>query len=304
MDMFKKLELSIVFLLGIAIFPGYLAAQPVSTQLHDDEAAISKLMQQIASRPDFDELTRLNSEVLSKFKAMLNNPDSYSYPFDSLKHMGKVVSPDGSWRVFTWNIPLPGGYQKMFGLLQVKKDKATPAITYELVDSRSKIQTPMGQTLMPEQWYGALYYQAVKKNVGKRVYYTLLGVDPNDLFTCKRVIDVLYFDELGSPKFGAPIFDNGKRTFSRIIFEYSAKATMTMSYLPGSDMIVFDHLSPSEPQYTSDFRFYGPDFSYDGFKFEKGRWALQADLDMRNTERPKPKNKPTVKVFDPVKPKP
>jgi len=117
------------------------------------------------------------------------------------------------------------------------------------------------------------------------------------------VIDVLYFDEQGNPQFGAPIFDNGKRKFSRIIFEYSAKVSMVMRYVPESDMIIFDHLSPSEPRYSNDYRFYGPDFSYDGFKFEKGRWALKSDLDMRNSERAKPKNKPTVKVFDSVNPK-
>ena len=39
-----------------------------------------------------------------------------------------------------------------------------------------------------------------------------------------------------------------------------------------------------------------------GFKFEKGRWFLYSDLDMRNGERPKPKQKPIVKVFDQVKP--
>ena len=148
----------------------------------------------------------------------------------------------------------------------------------------------------------ALYYQTVVKKAGKSVYYALLGIDLNDLFTCKRVIDVLYFDEQGMPHFGAPIFDNGKKKFSRVVFEYSAKATMTMRYNPESDMIVFDHLSPSEPQYSNDFRYYGPDFSYDGFKFEKGRWFLYSDLDMRNGERPKPKQKPIVKVFDQVKP--
>ena len=121
------------------------------------------------------------------------------------------------------------------------------------------------------------------------------------MFTSKRVIDVLYFDEQGNPQFGAPIFDNGKRKFSRIIFEYSAKVSMVMRYVPESDMIIFDHLSPSEPRYSNDYRFYGPDFSYDGFKFEKGRWLLYSDLDMRNAERPKPKKKPVVE-YDPIKP--
>jgi len=299
--MFKIICLRSLFFTSIAFISLCGNAQPIVNSVQEEEAAIGKLMVQIAGRPDFDELNRLNAEVFSKLKAMLNTPESFNYPFDSLKHIGKVVSPDNNWKLFTWNIPLPGGYHKIFGLLQVKRDKVSPLVTYELIDSRTKIPTPMGQTLTPQQWYGALYYQVVKKKADGRVYYALIGVDPNDMFTSKRVIDVLYFDEQGNPQFGAPIFDNGKRKFSRIIFEYSAKVSMVMRYVPESDMIIFDHLSPSEPRYSNDYRFYGPDFSYDGFKFEKGRWLLYSDLDMRNAERPKPKKKPVVE-YDPIKP--
>ena len=300
--MFKRVQWGLFCAVVLATIPFTGKSQTTANPLRNEEIAISQLMKQIADRPEFGEMTRLNTEVISRFKALLNTPDSYDYPFDSLLHIGKVVSPDGNWRIFTWNNPLPGGFQKMFGFLQVRMRRDGPIVAYELIDSRSKIPTPMAQTVSPQQWYGALYYQTVKKKAGKMAYYALLGVDLNDLFTYKRVIDVLYFDEQNNPHFGAPIFDNGKRLFSRVIFEYSAQASMMMRYFPESDMIMFDHLSPSEPQHTSDFRFYGPDFSYDGFKFEKGRWFLYADLDMRNTERPKPKQKPVVKTFDSVKP--
>ncbi len=300
--MIRIIRLRSILFAFVALLSLCANAQPVVKSFQEEEVAVNRLMQQIAARPNFEEVTRLSAEVISILKTTLTTPESYSYPFDSLKHIGKVVSPDNNWRIFTWNTPLTGGYQKMFGILQVKKDKASPMVTYELVDSRSKILTPMGQTLAPQQWYGALYYQAVMKKVDKRVYYALLGVDLNDMFTCKRVIDVLYFDDQGNPQFGAPIFDNGTRVFSRIIFEYSAKVSMVMQYIPESDMIIFDHLSPSESRYIRDFRFYGPDFSYDGFKFEKGKWFLHSDLDMRNPNRPKPKTKPAVE-YDPIKPK-
>ncbi|SDD26084.1 hypothetical protein SAMN05216323_11172 [Williamwhitmania taraxaci] len=292
-----------MFVLGISLVscPFSTAATTVNS-VREEEVAISQLMKQIAARPEFGEMTRLNTEVIARLKTLLHSPNSYDYPFDSLLHIGKVVSPDGNWRIFTWNNPLPGGFQKMFGFLQVRMENEGPVVVYDLIDSRSKIPTPMTQVLTPQQWYGALYYQTVKKKAGKVIYYALIGVDLNDLFTSKRVIDILYFDEQGNPHFGAPIFDNGKRLFSRVIFEYSAKATMMMRYMDESDMIIFDHLSPSEPQYVNDFRFYGPDFSYDGFKFEKGKWLLHSDLDMRNPKRPLPKNKPVVKVFDSIKP--
>jgi len=47
-------------------------------------------------------------------------------------------------------------------------------------------------------------------------------------------------------------------------------------------MIVFDHLSPSKPSLVGVYEFYGPDFSYDGYKFEKGMLELYPDIDIRN----------------------
>ena len=47
-------------------------------------------------------------------------------------------------------------------------------------------------------------------------------------------------------------------------------------------MIMFDHLSPSRPSYTGNYEYYGPDFSYDGFRFEKDAWVLTEQIDMRN----------------------
>jgi hypothetical protein len=47
-------------------------------------------------------------------------------------------------------------------------------------------------------------------------------------------------------------------------------------------MIVMDNLVPSDPNYKGVFRFYGPDFSYNGYKFEKGKWVLYNNIDLRN----------------------
>jgi hypothetical protein len=48
------------------------------------------------------------------------------------------------------------------------------------------------------------------------------------------------------------------------------------------NMIIFDHLSPSKPSYAGNYQYYGPDFSYDGLKFEQGIWELVENVDIRN----------------------
>ena len=53
--------------------------------------------------------------------------------------------------------------------------------------------------------------------------------------------------------------------------------------------IVFDHLSPKSPQFTGQYQYYGPDFSYDALEFKKGKWVYIKDVDVRNGKSEKDK---------------
>jgi hypothetical protein len=119
----------------------------------------------------------------------------------------------------------------------------------------------------------------------------LLGWDGNNDLTRKKVIDVLRFGSSGKPAFGANIFKFDKKKRKRIFFEYSAKTNMTLTYNEKHDMIVFDHLSPSESSYKGLYQYYGPDFSYDAMYFDKGKWQLVKDVDVRNPRMKLPKGK-------------
>jgi hypothetical protein len=131
-------------------------------------------------------------------------------------------------------------------------------------------------------WPGCLYYDLFQREINDTVYYFLLGADFNDPLSNKKIIEVLHFDKEGKPRFGAPLFNKDGQVYQRIIFEYAEQAVMTLRYDNDTGMIIFDHLSPSRPQYKGNYQFYGPDFSFDGFRFEKNRWVFQSDLDVRN----------------------
>ena len=81
-----------------------------------------------------------------------------------------------------------------------------------------------------------------------------------------------------------PVFDGDKErpNKQRIIFEYSKQVSMMLNYLPDDSRIVFDHLSPPDPNLKGKFDFYGPDMSYDGFRLVNGRWRLTEDLELKN----------------------
>jgi hypothetical protein len=57
---------------------------------------------------------------------------------------------------------------------------------------------------------------------------------------------------------------------------------MKLAFDEKKKMIVFDRLSAPPNAEKNQYEFYGPDFRYDGYRFKKGYWLLQKDLDLRN----------------------
>ena len=90
----------------------------------------------------------------------------------------------------------------------------------------------------------------------------------------------MYFDENGQPIFGIPVFLFNKQLQNRMVFEYSINATMSLRYDNRIKMIIFDHLAPPSSLYYGDYKFYGPDFSFDGLKFENGKWNYQENVNV------------------------
>ncbi len=43
-----------------------------------------------------------------------------------------------------------------------------------------------------------------------------------------------------------------------------------------------DHLAPLDPSYEGNRSYYGPDFSYDVLEFNKGKWVLEENVELRN----------------------
>jgi hypothetical protein len=148
---------------------------------------------------------------------------------------------------------------------------------YPLFDYSDSINRPADTVLTNESWMGALYYNIHQvKAKGGQVYYMLFGWDGNDLLSSKKLIDVLYFDKTGKPKFGAPLFEfTGEQAAEkpvRFILEYKRDAGITLNYNPEQKMIVFSHLVPPNDK-SADARFtYLPDGSYDGFRWKGDKW--------------------------------
>jgi hypothetical protein len=230
---------------------------------------------------------KFNTEFLSLLEKTLKLDEAFDYPFDSLKDVGRLHSPDGSFNIFNWNIPKEDGTQVYFGFIQHHNPKTKVIDLFPLQDKRSEIKNPESQSLDCKKWFGALYYQIIENKSGKNTYYTLLGWDGNNRLSWKKLIDVVYFDRDGVPHFGENIFHMGKTPKKRVIFEFRAEMIMALRYNADKGMIIFDNLVPEAPEGKGIYETYVMDGSYNGLIFKKGMWQLQEDVNALN---PKTKN--------------
>jgi len=224
----------------------------------------------------------VNSNILEELESLLALPMSFNYPFDSLRWIGKIYSPDLKFRLITWNIPSADGTHTYYGFIQIPQKKGKPCLVIRLKDRSLEINTPETDILSAETWWGALYYEIIMNKYKGIRMYTLFGLDLNDRYSNKKVIDILTFNDDNVPVFGLPVLQMDGKTKNRVIFEFAEDVVMTIRYNGDSKMIVFDHLSPIEPALRNNPRFYAPDSSYDGFRFRKGIWEYVPDLDIRN----------------------
>jgi hypothetical protein len=223
----------------------------------------------------------VNTHIVQLLSETMADPLSFTYPFDSLRNLGKITSPDKKIRIYTWNLPFEDGSHNLYGIVQFKAGK--DSLGHILLNDQSwEIENAEFTKLTKNRWYGALYYQIIQEKVDKQTYYFLMGYNPWNLFSNKKVIDVFYFDEHNTPFFGHPFFKMKGKTQYRVIFEYNQRATMTLHYNEKEKMIVFHHLAPIDYKYRNNPAFYGPDFSFDAFTFDGSTWNFVENVDVRN----------------------
>ncbi len=240
------------------------------------------------TKPDSDKI-KINKQILNYFNTVLNIDSSFFYKFN-IKKIGSIYSDDKLVRLITWNIKLSNGEYKYYGFVMHKKNKKSKPKIFVLNDKSADILNPDKQTLDNNKWFGCLYYKIITTKYLGTKYYTLLGWDGNNYLTTKKIIDILYFTRTGRPKFGKSFFTpltNKRKKQKRIIFEFSSQVVMSLIYDKRYKAIVFDHLAPIHSNYKGKYEFYGPDFTYDSYKFKKGRWILNQNIKVKNPKKKK-----------------
>ncbi len=213
----------------------------------------------------------------------LEIPGAFTFPFDSVKVLSKLTADDGVLRFYTWLMPnMVDKQYKFYGLVQVRQEDGKYKLL-TLADGMISQDLAEGKKLGAGNWFGAVYYDLFRKRYKKEDLYYLLGWRGNDVHTTSKVIEVVKLNKDGTLTFGLPVFDGPEnKVRTRVVFSYSSSAVMVLRHEARKKRIVFDHLSPDPGALVGDYRHYGPDFTYDGFRYKKGHWSYVKGLDLRN----------------------
>ncbi len=283
-----------IFWASIQIF-----AQEITNlnELIQKEELIEKELLVLTSGESESERLKASEQIFKTLGEAFQLDPELKYPFPKLKNIPILISTDQKMRIVTWNVYFENGTYQYFGYIQYKKDK-NKTLLLPLKDASATIETPEKEILGNQNWFGALYYDLIEIADKSKSYYTLLGWDGNDLFSNKKVIDVLYFTSSGQAKFGHPIFIRQGRAAKRIIFEYSKTASLTLKYDKNLQAIVFERLVPSKPTFEGNFRFYVTDVTTDGLILEKDKkWHFVEDIQSKNDKTQPLKNRKTQKNY-------
>jgi hypothetical protein len=229
------------------------------------------------------EMERMNANIafIKTLVQALKVPHSFNFPFDSVKSIRILNSPDNRFRILTWNIAYDDGSYRFYGTLQMNTgDKLQ---MFPLTDYSPLIKNAEDTVTDNTKWYGAEYYKIIPVNTNQTPYYLLLGWKGNTVKSTKKVIEVLSFNRDGNPVLGMPVFDGNGKTRKRVVFEYARQSSMLLKYDADQHLVVFDNLAPPDKKQTGKFDLYGPDLTYNGYRFKNGRWAYVDNIDMRNT---------------------
>lgn len=264
----------LVLLLSLFL-PTALNAQ-VDTALQD---SVMSLFEALRFSPDGDKMIASN-KLENLFTEYYSESANFETEFDSVPFLGQLTSKDRKVRLLCWNLALDNGEFQYHCIIRHRQSKGEVVLTI-LQDNDDDWRKLVRKPLRPGKWYGALYYRILTNKYKGRTTYTLIGWDGNNSVTNRKIVDVLSIQG-NSISLGSGIFMEDRRTVYRLIYEYANDAVMALNFDEKQNLIVMDHLAPEDTRFKDQYQFYGPDFSYDALKFEKGKWKLKTDIYAKN----------------------
>src|SRR5258708_2705476 len=163
---------------------------------------------------DDNDLERKNANYafIKTLVSALKISNSFLYPFDSVKSISIINSPDNRFRIISWPIVNDDGSYRFYGAIQINTGGGLQM--YPLNDYSPSMKNPEDSVGDNKKWFGAEYYRVIPV-YSPKLYYVLVGWKGYTVKSTKKVIDVLSFKD-GKPVLGMPIFEGNGKTRKRV----------------------------------------------------------------------------------------
>lgn len=201
---------------------------------------------------------------------------------ESLPFISRLTSNDKNTEIFTWALKRAEDSYKHYGFVYTKATKKTEAKIIRFEDKAETIKNSETKNLGKSSWLGCVYYSLVDISKGNKKMFLVLGYGGHNPLVRRKVADIITFNNVGDVQFGAPVFEKDKRTFNRVVLEFSAQASVTMKFNAEQQTLFYDYLVPVSNIYLGNPAFYGPNGSYDAFQLKGQKFIYVKDVDARN----------------------
>ena len=269
-----------ILIIIVLLLTGIATRAQDSLVLRSGEEAVQALLDKCFAASDDAERRDLSGKAVEQLYQLLQFDAAFGYNFELLKNVSSVYSDDGTVRLLTFAVPLNNGKKYLYHGFVVHYDEESGIKVTKLTDDEKKTRNPQFVDMQAANWYGAVYYQVQQVGSRRNPVYAVCGWDGADLFTNRKVLEQLTFDDDYNAKFGGSFETEHSDGLHRIVFEFTEKAVMSLQYDPRLRMVVGDHLS-APAQFVHNPRYYGPDLSFDGYYYEKGKWHYEPDVDVK-----------------------
>jgi len=254
------------------------------------------LWQSTIGKSSSDEIRNAASDkAISLFDSLLSQKGSFEYPFKNVVGMGILASPDNTFKLYNWNIPLNNGTHRYECFVQFKPVDENSAPTFTRLISMKREPTRLeARQFDQDEWLACLYYDIIPVKKGREVeYYVLLGWDGHNKLTKRKFVEPMTINR-NQLRFGKAVFKMEKGVQKRLVFEYSSEVSMSLRYQEKQKRLVFDHLSARAAGLEGNYAFYGPDLTFDSFELKKTDWEFVGEIDIRQDKggKVKPYNDP------------
>lgn len=252
----------------------YLFAQTTASipNFGEIETQVVALAKQMHTDTSYQNRIGYAKEIEKILSEGLNAKGSYDHPFANLQGISMVQPTDKRFKIFTWELFVDKNTYQQFGIVQTKEGKVTV-----LEDKSHEMKQAEFSRLKHDNWYGAIYYNVQAFQVNNQTQYLLLGRDSYSYYERRKVVEIMYFDHTGKPKFGNNIIQvkdgfGRMRLVNRYFIQYSAAASVALRFDEQLQMVTFDHLVQGAPIEAGSPPSYLPDGSFNGLKNVAGRW--------------------------------